>query len=932
MQYIGCKRDWKEWKCKYLYKRIYVRFELKILGLYAKGKRKDMKYFMGDDSIKELTFSSRTYNTLLRAGIATINQLLELSMEDLGSIKNLGKKGYEEIEQIIRNIKVIDKNNLEDEVHESKQQTFLGDDGKKYIDMEISELNFSNRAYNCLKNNGINYLSQLLEKTEEELFQIHNMGKKSVLDVLEKVKKVQLVQIDSADNPEATELKTCLDLVNEITEIIPMQQIKDIYPKLCSLVKNIKEINTVDLYDITIVSELYNMWEVKEGLRCFVFRIIEKKENGISERRLFEQLPNCLKNKELFHQFMLDMIQSKCLVLNEENLYEKRYPTVLEYVQNIEDERASRIILFLLEGMTLEDVGKKYNVSRERIRQIKQRYVSKAPRLQEDKYAYIFQKYNISREDFILGFDNSVITYNYLSMAYKRGDLDVEQMVEDSSISEHEKVCVEKIIYKNYVTLNGERVLKTRADLSEYLLKTIGKKGITFEEFKELYQMLLEDLGLENNCKFTLMDRGYENKMAVSNHVLWKHHKKMRYYNIDSYEYDDLFKTLNLSQYNNIEISTLKLFRENPEVMREYDIQDEYELHNLLKKICPKDMDISFKRMPNIEFGKADRDKQVMDLLLEMAPVSNTDLADEYEKRFGVLASTALANYFKKIYKYFFNGIYKIDAPRLPEIMVDKLRECLDEEFYLLSDIRKIYNKIFLNADQNMLNPFTIKELGFRVYSNYVVSNKYTSAVEYFRTILTANDLIDASQFPEGMLTVIAYMSEVYRLKAGYEIIEYRPQNYINIRKLRSVGMGRDVIKDYCKSIYAYSVPTYFTVHSLQRIGFEHELDDLGFEEWFYSSILVEDKEHFSYRRVGKNRLFKKGQGEVCLSDFIEWIIYSKETLSMDVYDLSYELLNEYNISIEIFKLVEATKENSLYYDRITEKIYADYEVYFDEI
>lgn len=94
---------------------------------------------------------------------------------------------------------------------------------------------------------------------------------------------------------------------------------------------------------------------------------------------------------------MLDMLQDKCLVLNEENLYEKRYPTVLEYVQNIEDERASRILLLLLDGMTLQDVGKQYNVSRERIRQIKKRYISKAPKLQEDKYAYIFQKYNLLR-------------------------------------------------------------------------------------------------------------------------------------------------------------------------------------------------------------------------------------------------------------------------------------------------------------------------------------------------------------------------------------------------------------------------------------------------------------------------------------------------------------------------------------------------------
>ena len=71
-----------------------------------------MKYFMKNDSIKELALSGRTYNTLMRVGITTINQLLALSIDDLESIKNLGQKGYEEIEQTIRNIKVIDKNNL----------------------------------------------------------------------------------------------------------------------------------------------------------------------------------------------------------------------------------------------------------------------------------------------------------------------------------------------------------------------------------------------------------------------------------------------------------------------------------------------------------------------------------------------------------------------------------------------------------------------------------------------------------------------------------------------------------------------------------------------------------------------------------------------------------------------------------------------------
>ena len=41
---------------------------------------------------------------------------------------------------------------------------------------------------------------------------------------------------------------------------------------------------------------------------------------------------------------------------------------------------------------------------------------------------------------------------------------------------------------------------------------------------------------------------------------------------------------LELTKYKNIEYSSLKIFRDNLDLMKEYDVQDEYELHNLLKK------------------------------------------------------------------------------------------------------------------------------------------------------------------------------------------------------------------------------------------------------------------------------------------------------------------------------------------------------------
>ena len=86
-----------------------------------------------------------------------------------------------------------------------------------------------------------------------------------------------------------------------------------------------------------------------------------------------------------------------------------------------------------------------------------------------------------------------------------------------------------------------------------------------------------------------------------------------------------------------MEFSSLKLFRDNPDLMEEYDIRDEYELHNLLKKIWPEtsELKIQFKKMPTIVIGEPDRDQQVLGLLMQYAPISNVELAKKYEEQYG---------------------------------------------------------------------------------------------------------------------------------------------------------------------------------------------------------------------------------------------------------------------------------------------------------
>ena len=65
------------------------------------------------------------------------------------------------------------------------------DDSKtKALELSIDELEFSVRAYNCLKRANINTLQDLTQKSENEMMKIRNLGKKSLKEVIDKVKEM----------------------------------------------------------------------------------------------------------------------------------------------------------------------------------------------------------------------------------------------------------------------------------------------------------------------------------------------------------------------------------------------------------------------------------------------------------------------------------------------------------------------------------------------------------------------------------------------------------------------------------------------------------------------------------------------------------------------------------------------------------------------
>ena len=72
-------------------------------------------------------------------------------------------------------------------IAEKKEDTIT-----KTLETPIEEIEFSVRAYNCLKRAGINTMQDLIDKKEMEVTKIRNLGKKSLKEVIDKVREMGL--------------------------------------------------------------------------------------------------------------------------------------------------------------------------------------------------------------------------------------------------------------------------------------------------------------------------------------------------------------------------------------------------------------------------------------------------------------------------------------------------------------------------------------------------------------------------------------------------------------------------------------------------------------------------------------------------------------------------------------------------------------------
>lgn len=860
--------------------------------------------------------SARAFNLLMFAGYDYMHQIAFVSQEELMEISRMDSASAAEIEKLsMRYIREIKDRVFEDVVAVSAAAS-IGQEASifdllhipdnhdailKFVkanDIEIERMGLSNRPKNRLISNGYSLLSDIIFLTRSELQKIPSMGKGSVDEILEKI------------NSYLSENETRLVAV--------------------------------------INGDTSALWNENAIKKMILDQYSEVGFNGLSLKDIEERL-------QLPEQITVEYLKGiigQLLADNELEYVDYRcyrvYGKFEDYLMSSDiEERSKDFIRRRLQGDTLENIAQEYGLTRERVRQVVKRDIAKVRNeyvaktgmayFDEDYFQYLYETYSFEKKDGTEWLGIPSYVWNYLDMNdIKRGKKVLQSALEDHrGLDAGMRLKIKSYLNRNKLFIDGMWVEKRRADLEQVVVRKFCLDDISFDEFCRLYNSFLEqeEIPFDDNLYYTdAVYRTRKNHLADARFLLWKQNEQIRYYDIDGRDYSELLEVLNLDSYENIELSTVKFMRDYPEIMEKYDIRDQYELHNLLRKIIPEGSyhDFHCGRMPEIKFGTFDRDGAIFDILVDNAPISMNDLTELISEEYGYDPAVIMGTYLQNFTEYYHQGIYSVDQKQMRPVDRVALQAALTDDFYYIDEIRRIYSRIIPDSDPEDINPYNLKTMGFSVYSRYAVQN-HSSLEAFFYDLLTKEEIMDISGYRRRFVYVQMFSQKLMELKRGLQVIEFESNQIINFGKLEKSGITREMIQDFCDQVYDFVEDRqYFSAQSLRQAGFESELYDLGFSDWFYANLLISDNRFSSGTMFGNLILFK-GKENITIKSFEMDLVRTYG--SIDVYDLMTELTEKYGCKVsERTDVIYKVQHTEVYYDSILDRLYANKNLYYDEL
>lgn len=869
--------------------------------------KQQMLAAVADETIDVLGLPTRAYNLLVLNDMTALSSVLFLSEQALGRLPRMDTQTAYQIWRSCQDYLAALKETLPKETAPEQPELFALVnlprhrqavlDYVKSNDQPIEALGLNNRAVNQLKNNGYQTLSQILFLPPTSLQTIRNMGAGAVKSV-----------VDSRERwlrDHEAELRAMLSGT-------PPPQKQESDEKVCR--------------------KLLRLYE-------------SAPDAGLSRQDFADKLPEIPEKQR-------DLCVGKLLAGNKLEYVDFRcyrvYPHFSDAARDCPKlgDREREIVLRRLQGETLDAVAQSFDLTRERVRQIvnKEYRIIRSwtalqtgmPLFDEDYYLYFYETYELDKQDAEQWFGLTTLVLRYLDLlakGHRRRPL--EEATSDPKLGAALRQRIRNYLNRNKLFLDGQWLPKQRDVLERYVVTHFCREDTGFSEFCQRYNDFLraQDVPFDEDIYITDSNIATRrNKLRDDRYLLWKHGERLRAYDLEGRDFSDLLEELGLSDLENIEISTAKLMEEHMEILARYDVRDQYELHNLLRKLVPEGSwhGLQFNRAPNLLFGAFDRDAALLELMLEHAPISQADLAELIRQEYGYDPGVTIGTYLVPLADYYHQGMYTIDQKVMTEFHRAALLSALSGDFFFLDELKRIYQRCVPGADPEEINPYNLKQMGFTVLSRYALRN-YDSLDAFFRALLTREDFTDLAPLRQRYCYVMMFSQILNTLKRDLDVLEYEPGKLVRFEKLAAAGVTKQELRDFRDAVYDYLEDgAWFSAASLRQSGFDAPLYELGFSDWFYGSLLSTDP-RFGFSQIFKSIILHKGADEVTARSFETALIRAEG--NMDVYDLQRLMEQTYGCTIpDRLDLIYKVADSGVYYDKHLDRLYESEALYWREV
>lgn len=848
--------------------------------------------------VSQLKLSTRAMHLLQKMNIQTVEEFMNIPVSEFERKRGVGKKTIDELAELKNNIAqgLIDfddientslaENNRINDVPELPKEIL-----EKIAQYPITSLGLSNRSQNGLQRAGIKTIDQVLYLSDEDLKNISSLGQKSFDEIkrfrIEWLIKNHFILMDfdeSIDIPE--DKRIFFEGLAGILHKIIFLDVNTLY-KLCDECGFSNQIENIELSDITKYDYIYLLEhndEIKDGVKHYFYDFFSAEKEFVAEEELITKIERDFED-ETFKSALFDILKYRGGLGIIGDYYVLKRDSLKEYISRMENSVKVRILFDRFNGLSLQEIGVKNNLTRERVRQITVKMIGNFPRLKEDYYASIFQYFKFNRELFYNVFPKAdKRTFEYLSMRYRKGKYALDRENLDRYHGLYSFV-IEDYIEKDEATRWKKGL--TRQKIAWRVLIIHSGEYFDKESFRKAYDIFLKQNSLDSQ-RYSFNPYSITNIFRCSKHVVFNRDGEFRYFENDATE---LWYKLDMRRYRDSVISSELIFRDYSELMEEYDIRNGYELFCLLKNTFNNDIEnddsicrVHFRRIPVMIIGNGDEEKQIVKFLKEISPIEYWTFYAAYEERYGLRKESAIANLGSYIEKYHVGGEYITDLPYLSKEDEKKvLRRIEEKPIWSIEKLERIFEEECVSSDKDVLNNTTLYNLGYTLNVGYAYSRKYTNVTECIEEYIFSKDLVDLNEIDQDIVRLSVFKSYIYSLRMSLNYIEVSQKLYASRYFLeQEYGLTDERINSIQKKASYLYREKYFNGNSLWNdLKDDADVKMLHDNKWLFTSILRQQDGVYSLSIVNAVVLSLQ-KDELSLVKICSWIVEQEGKMTLE--------------------------------------------------